>query len=267
MSDKGVKRVLIAGSQFAFGVLIVLTFSIVYCIQIARSGGKIPTFRRIPGIEAVPEAIGRAAEMGRPVMYNPGIAGLTTDTAAQTYAALEVLAYVGQLCAKYDTELIVTIRNAEVLPVAEEVVMNAYVAAGKADQYSPDSVRYISPFQFGYVSGVLGMIEREKPAAYLLLGAFWSESPSYIEAANGVGALQIGGTANLHQIQFLVAGCDYTLIGEELFAAGAYVADNRAKLGSIWGQDIGKIVAVLLIVVGSISAWLKSDWLTKLVSK
>lgn len=254
------------GTIFGFFLIVGLCAIIGTCISRARSG-VLPKFRRIAGIEAVPEAIGRAAEMGKPIMFNPGIADLTGDYASQTYAALEVLSHVAKLAAQYDTRLIVTIRQAQVLPVAEEIVRTSYLVAGKPDKFNRDDIRYISPFQFGYVSGVLGMIEREKPAAYFLLGAFWSESPSYIEAANGVGAIQIGGTANLHQIQFLVAGCDYTLIGEELFAAGAYVSDNRAKLGSIWGQDIGKIVAVALIILGVIGKATKQEWLLKLMSQ
>ncbi|MCL4424093.1 MAG: hypothetical protein M1553_01240 [Firmicutes bacterium] len=256
----------IKGTLFGFALLLVIAAFIIGSIIRARRG-FLPRLRIIPGVEAIPEAIGRAAEVGRPVLFNPGIADLSGDYAAQTYAGLEILAHVSRLCAKYDVSIIVPIRQASVLPVAEEIVKLGYLSEGKLDKLRPDAVRYISPFQFGYVSGVLGITERERIAANLILGATWSETPAYIEAGYGAGAIQIGGTANLHQIQFYVAGCDYTLIGEELFAGGAYVSQDRAKLGSIVGQDLGKILAVALVFLGVILATFKSNWLVNLMNK
>jgi hypothetical protein len=56
------------------------------------------------------------------------------------------------------------------------------------------------------------------------------------------------------QLPFFVAACDYTLIGEELFAAAAYLSQDRRMIGSLKGQDFGKIVAMLAIVIGSLLA-------------
>ena len=254
------------GTVSGFWILVIISAFIAASIHRARRG-TLPKFRTIPGLEAIPEAIGRAAETGRPVLFNPGIADLTGDYASQTYAGLEILSHVSRLCARYDVSIIVPIRQASVLPVAEDIVRLGYATENKLDQLRPDAVRFISPFQFGYVSGVLGITERERIAANFIMGATWSETPSYLEAGNGVGAIQIGGTANLHQLQFFVAGCDYTLIGEELFAGGAYVSEDKAKLGSIAGQDIGKIIAVVLTFAGVVYAAFGSKWLTNLLSK
>ena len=101
-----------------------------------------------------------------------------------------------------------------------------------------------------------GMIVREKPATMFYMGAFFAESLILAETGNSVGAIQIAGTAQPAQLPFFVAACDYTLIGEELFAASAYLSREPRQLGSLKGQDIGKGLFILCIIVGVILATL-----------
>jgi len=138
------------------------------------------------------------------------------------------------------------------MAAARDVVKSAYLKAGMPDEYNPDNVFYLTDEQFGYVAGVDGIIVREKPAANFLLGAFWAESLIIAETGFSVGAIQISGTANAAQIPFFVAACDYTLIGEELFAASAYLSRNPQQIGSLKGQDFGKLVVMILIIIGVI---------------
>ena len=78
----------------------------------------------------------------------------------------------------------------------------------------------------------------------------WKSWAGMAETGNSIGAIQIGGTAMPAQLPFFVAACDYTLIGEELFAASAYLSHDPKQLGSLKGQDIGKALAMIVIVVG-----------------
>jgi Na+-translocating ferredoxin:NAD+ oxidoreductase RnfE subunit len=113
----------------------------------------------------------------------------------------------------------------------------------------------------------MGTMVRERVAANIMLGGFWAESLIMAEAASDIGAIQIAGTARLTQIPFFVVACDYVLIGEELFAASAIASGNPIKLGSIAGQDIGKLIAVALILVGSILESAGIGFLSQIVSK
>jgi hypothetical protein len=83
-----------------------------------------------------------------------------------------------------------------------------------------------------------------------MVGGYWAESLQLAEVGFSVNAIQIAGTANTHQIPFFVAACDYSLIGEEIYAAGAYLSKDPVQSGSVAGQDIGKAIAIVLIVVG-----------------
>lgn len=254
------------GRGFILVSFIVLSAAIFYHISRAR-GGKIPYLRRLAGVSAIEEAIGRATELGKPVVFSPGIAGLSGETGAQTFAALEILGYVARTAAKYDTRVVVGLRIPEVLPIAEEIVKSAFAAEGKPDHYNPDDIRFLSSAQFAYAAGVMGIMEREKPGAAFLIGGFWAESLMFAETGNSIGAIQIAGTANLHQIQFFVAACDYTLIGEEMFAVGAYFSGDAVRRGSIAGQDFGKVVAIVLILIGALlSTFGAQDTVNKIIN-
>jgi len=135
---------------------------------------------------------------------------------------------------------------------AREVVKEAYLEAGRPDAFDDNMVRYLTNDQFGYVAGVDGIMLRERPAANFYLGAFYAESLILAETGHSVGAIQIAGTAQPSQLPFFIAACDYTLIGEELFAASAYLSREPKLLGSLKGQDVGKALVIAAIGIGVI---------------
>jgi hypothetical protein len=112
-------------------------------------------------------------------------------------------------------------------------------------------VHYLTDDQFAYAAGVNGIMKREKPAACLYMGKFYAESLLLAETGNSIGAIQIAGTASQSQIPFFVTACDYTLIGEEFFAASAYLSKKPELLGIVKGQDIIKLVILTMIIVGT----------------
>jgi hypothetical protein len=245
-------------SQF----FLVLFFSGLIWVMItrARGGMKIPEIRKIPGLEAVDEAIGRATEMGRPVHYTVGLGGLGD---AQTLAGLAVQSHVAKLCAKYDTRFINTTCDWYVMTISEEIVKQAYLEVGRPDAFNREDIRYLSDFQFAYANAVMGLFQRELPAANIMIGAFWAESLIFAETGSMQGAIQIAGTANTHQLPFFITACDYCLIGEEIYAASAYLSKEPLITGSVIGQDWGKVVVFGLIILGTIIG----NWLKDLLSK
>jgi hypothetical protein len=136
------------------------------------------------------------------------------------------------------------------MTAARETVESSFLAAGRPDAYTPDDIYYVTDEQFGYVAYVQGLMIRQKPAACFYMGSFFAESLILAEMGNRVGAIQIAGTAQPAQLPFFVAACDYTLIGEEFFAASAYLSGEPDQLGTLKGQDVGKVIVAAGIVVG-----------------
>ncbi|MDZ4182690.1 MAG: DUF6754 domain-containing protein [Candidatus Cloacimonadaceae bacterium] len=227
-------------------MLLLISGAIMYYILSARRGKEF-FIRRIGGLDSMEEAIGRATEKGKPILFVPGISDLED---IQTIAALTILSHLAYRAAEYDTSLIVPCRFSMVLSAAREVVREAFMKAGKPDAYREDMVFYLTDDQFGFVAGIDGIMVREQPAANFFLGSFYAESLILAETGFGTGAIQTAGTAQAHQLPFFVVSCDYTLIGEELFAASAYLSKDPQQLGSLKGHDFGKLLVILLILTG-----------------
>ena len=228
-------------------VMLVLFFIFVLVYIRLAARGKGLFVRRISGLNAIEEAIGRATEMGRPVLYVPGIDDLNN---IQTIASMVILNDVARLTATYETPVIVPVCKPFVVPVAEESVKQGYLNAGRPELYDPDNVRYLSDEQFAFTAGVNGIMLRERTAANLYMGSFFAESLILAETGFSTGAIQVAGTANIHQLPFFVAACDYTLIGEELFAASAYLSKEPKLLGTLKASDLAKVLIIVALVVG-----------------
>ena len=221
--------------------------SVVYWILRAR-GGEPLKIRKIAGLEAVDEAVGRATEMGQPILFIPGIQDMNE---IQTIAGITILSRVAKVAAEYDAKVEVPTSRSLVMTAARETVQASFLTAGRPESYNQDLIYYVTDEQFGYVAYVQGMMVREKPAACFYMGAFFAESLILAETGNTIGAIQVAGTAMPAQLPFFVAACDYTLIGEEFFAASAYLSGEPDQLGSLKGQDIGKVIVFIGIVIGA----------------
>lgn len=240
----------------AFILLVVFAATILLYTRWARQGKPL-FLRKIPGLEAVEEAVGRATEMGRPVLFIPGIAELDE---IETVAGVSILGRVAKITAQYETPLMVPVRYPLVLAAGQEVVEQAYVEQGKKDSYDPDTVRYVAGEQFAFTANVNGYMMRERPAANIYMGAFFAESLLLAETGNAAGSIQIAGTARPEQLPFFIAACDYTLMGEELYAASAYLSREPKMTGGLKGQDFIKLLITLGIIIGAVLMLLSIGW-------
>jgi len=229
-------------------ILLLMIVGIMYYARNRFQKTKKLYIRRIAGLDAIDELVGRVTEMGRPLAFVFGGGQLE----AQGFASLRILGYVAGEVAKYDAKMFVISPLPELQPMAEDIVRGAYLRNGKPESFSPENVMYM-PAHASKAS-VLGLYQRERVAGVVLFGNYYYESMLFAEAASLVGALQIGGTANYHQLPFFVASCDYTLIAEEIFAAGVYLSQEPSEVGGLTAQEVGKMLSVLLMIVGSILA-------------
>jgi hypothetical protein len=235
---------------------------LLYFIYHARRGKNL-FIRRLAGLEALEDAVGRATEMGKPILYVPGLS--TIDDIA-TLASLNILSLVAKKTAEYNTTLLVPNRSPVVYVVAREIVKEAYTDAGRPDAFNPDNVYFLTENQWAYTAAVCGTMVREKPATNLFLGHFWAESLVLAETGASTGAIQIAGTDSVFQLPFFITACDYTLIGEELYAASAYLSKEPLLMGSLKGQDWGKMIVLGILLVASALILLGLPWVLDLFS-
>lgn len=237
-------------------IVLAILATILFLLRSIRVCSKRPDMyvRRIPGIDAIDEAIGRAAELGKPAIFSTGLSNL----GPVLYACLGVLYHIAQKVALYRNKLIVPQYDPQVLTVVEDNVRDAYRDIGRMHELEPDTVRFLSQEQFAFASGYMGIMHRERPASAFLFGEYAAESLILAESGQQVGAMQVAATVTPEQVPFFIATCDYTVIGEELFASAAYLTREKVQLGSLYAQDRVKAVLLTLILAGIVISTINS---------
>lgn len=245
--------ILVSGSIFALAFLLFSFTLYLFCINRVTKG-KLPTLRKLPGYLAIEECIKRAIEMGRPVFFSTGVGDITGGDMSMTLAGLTLLGYAARQSADLGASFTyLACARPAIVPIAEDLIRTAY-----GESFRPEQINYI-PNQTALMSSIIGEYERSKPAANFLLGALYWETVVLAEAGANVGAMQVGGTGRLYQVPYCVALCDYSLIAEELLAAGAYISQDPSQLGSILGSDIFRVIIIALSIIVAITGALGYD--------
>ena len=208
-----------AENWILYPIEFLIMFFILFRILTARAGKQL-YIRKIPGLDALDEAIGRATELGRPIHFNPGLGGL----GPVTLQSLSILGYVIKLGAKFNCRVILSTTDPLIYTIAEEVMRESYEDAGKPELFRSDDIRFLSGDQFAFAAAVVEMIFRERCGAQFLFGNYAAEALILAEAGHQIGAIQVAGTPDITQIPFFIAACDYTIIGDEYYAASAYIS-------------------------------------------
>ncbi|HHS50516.1 MAG TPA: hypothetical protein ENN07_05310 [candidate division Zixibacteria bacterium] len=242
-------------------VLVILFVAFVNIfLFLARKGRKF-YLRPIAGISHLDEALGRATEMGRPILYVLGLTGIS-DIA--TLAGLTILGRVAKKSAEFQTRILIPCYDPIVMIVAQETVKTACMDAGRPDIYNEEDVFYAAGSQFSYAAAVAGLMVRHKTAANFYMGMFFAESLILTETGSMTGSIQIAGTDAVTQIPFFITTCDYTLIGEELYAASAYLSQDPLQVGTLKAQDMLKAIYMVVIVLGTVAMTTGFMWFVNL---
>ncbi|MGQ9464530.1 MAG: DUF6754 domain-containing protein [bacterium] len=233
--------------------IVIFSVFLILFMTWAKKGKKF-FIRKIAGLDAIEEAVGRATEMGKPIFYVPGLGDIDFPS---TIASMNILGELAKKAAIYENPLIVVNCYPVVYTVAQEVVKQAFISQGKIDKFNNDYIRYLTESQFGYAAAINGIILREQPATNFFIGPFFAESLLIAETGNQIGAVQIAGTDQVLQLPFFVTACDYTLLGEELYAASAYLTRDPVLVASLRAQDMGKILVLLILGLFTILSFLR----------
>lgn len=255
-------KMIVSGRVFDCFVIVLTLVLVLFTWYLATTGWHTHV-RRLPALDAIAEAVGRAAEMARPIRVTSGTGG---PQYVQTVAGLNVLDYTARLCARQGVEMIVTSLSYTVIPIQQELIRQAYVAEGNPEGYNPGIVRFLSNRTLAYAAGAAGIVVRENVAANIDVGSLGMEALIIWEAGKRVGSINIGGTHSSTRQMDVAVGTDYMLIGEDIFAAGAYLSEDPHQINTLAGGDILKGLSIVVLVVGSILALMGMDSVVKLLN-
>jgi hypothetical protein len=231
-------------------VLLFLILPVLFFLTSRVRAGKAGQVRALPGMEKLSGLVGRSAETGQPLHISVGVSGVGGGTTSETWAGLTLLGQMADEAAACDTPLIVTVADATVLPIAQDILWRAYVRNGNPEGYDPTQVQLVAPDPIAYAAGVTGLLERESLTANLMVGSFGDEYLLMGETGARKGVHQIVGVADPRTLPFVYASADETLVGEEMFAGGAYTTQLPIQIASLLAEDWARwaVIAGILVV-------------------
>ena len=245
--------ILINGRGFAFVIFVLTAVLILWLVEHAKKNEI--HLKQLPAYEAIREGVGRAAELGKPVMCHCGQRNLDHPFVAATLAALSILSYVARLCAEYGVRLIVPTMLHTVYPIQVQRVREAYIELGRTDEFNEEGIRFLSPHHQAYAAGTIAIMEREQIAANIMVGQWSGITLVIAETSARLGCFGVGGTDQTSNMPFFIPTMDYAIIGEEMYSLGTYIDKDPRDTGTLFAKDLIKIFFILLIVLGIVMSF------------
>ncbi|MEO8357023.1 MAG: DUF6754 domain-containing protein [Chloroflexota bacterium] len=230
-----------------------LIFAGVLLLGITLLRRKYPGgFRRIEAYERLNKSVGLAVESGTRLHISLGRGNLFTTRGASALAALAMLRKLSERTSLSDRPPIVTSGDASLAILSQDTLQSGYRAAGAEDQYRFSTGRLTGLTPFAYAAGTIPITHDEGVSTHVFMGDFGAESALLVEAAERENSNLIAASDNLSAQSVFYASSQDPLIGEELFAAGAYVGAGASHEASLVVQDILRWLIILAIAIGSL---------------
>lgn len=244
---------------FTLGLLLAaaLTFAVIYVLL--QRGKQPPTLRPMPAVESLRVLAERSIEEGREIHLALGSGGVTDATAAQTLVGLLVLERMAEQSQRASrTPILTTADPASQLLAADSLSGGRVERGWEARSYA----RFIAPHPAAYAAGTRGTMQRENLGLTAAVGYLGDE---YLflaaEQPNGGKAMyapEIAATAHVETLPLVHLTARHPLLGEEIFALGAYLVQGPAHLASLILHDLGRILLLVAILAGVVVTSLRS---------
>jgi hypothetical protein len=233
---------------------LILVFLLTFLVALVVSWRQVrwnvrPDLRSIPAFDALRGITARAIEAGRSLHVSLGVGGITGDTTADSLAGLSALEYLSGQSAAIGSPPIVTLADPTLLPLAQDVMRRPFSENRGGVTSTVGSVRWISSEPAAYAAGVIGILDGEDVDASVMIGSFGDEYLLMGEVASRRGIVQIGAASDPNVLPFVFATADETLLGEDMYTAGAYLLNKPWHIASLLAQDFMRWVIVVVIVV------------------
>jgi len=213
-------------------------------------------FRKIEAYERLNRAVGLAVEGGTRLHVSIGRGNLFTARGGSALAGLAMLRRLSERTSLSDHPPVVTSGDASLAILSQDTLQAGYRAAGAEDQYRFTTGRLTGLTPFAFAAGTIPIMRDEKVSANVIIGDLGSEAALLADAADAENADLIAASDNLSAQSVLYASSQEPLIGEELFAAGAYLGAGKSHEASLQVQDLLRWLIILAILGGAVLKFL-----------
>lgn len=236
------------------GVLVLIAFLALMLGSAAINRRWPATFRKIPAFDLLGGAIERAVEAGERVHLSLGTGSVISAESAPALAGLAALTRIARATSMSDRPVVATAGDGAMAILARDTLRSSYGEVGASDLYDPTSGRLLGPTPFSYVAGLPAVLNNEQVSVNMLSGFYGFESGLAAEFGERARAFVIGGTSEVQSQALLYAVAQNPLIGEEVFASGAYLGAGELHKASLRAQDVVRIGIIVLVLLGVVIA-------------
>ncbi|MHB1481660.1 MAG: DUF6754 domain-containing protein [Bellilinea sp.] len=221
-----------------------------YRIMINKKGN--PEFRQMAAFDRLKKAVGLAVEDGSRIHVTLGKSSLTQASNPSALAALATLDRIGSYASMSDRPPIATSGDGGLALLSQDTLKAVYRGANAPEMYDPNRVYMSGITPLSYIAGTLPIVTDEDVSAHVMIGNFGPEIGLLTEAATAEGAFTLAASDSLPAQAVIYASAEEPLIGEELFAAPAYLKPSAAHSASIKTQDFLRWGVIGVLIAGSI---------------
>lgn len=235
-----------------FGLIFVCFALILGYMRLGERGPR-PSFRRIKAFQEMHKQIEQSVEDGTRLHISLGRGGLLGPQSAAAFAGLSILREAARIASDSDKPPIATAGEGILTLLAQDTLRNSFKAANISENYHHRlaQLRGLSPL--AYAAGTLPLMVDGEVAASALVGSFGEEIALLTTPASQEhSSFTLAGSDSLSSQAILFASAEESLIGEEVYAAGAYLGEGQAEQASLRAQDMLRIVFVVLILILSL---------------
>lgn len=207
--------------------------------------------RAIPAFQSIRQAIGISVEAGTRFHFSVGRGGINTFQGAVALIGFRMLERITRIISISDRLPVVSSGDGSLTILSQDTLQSTYRNLGEETQYEYSAARLTGPTPFSFAAGAIPIILDEQVSANVLIGHFGSEVALFTETAERNESTTLAGTDNLNGQAVLYAAVDEPLIGEEVFAGGAYLQAGTVHLASLRTQDVFRWVLIGFLLLGA----------------
>lgn len=215
---------------------------------------KRPThgLRSIQAFNNLRQAIGLAVEDGSRLHISLGKASLDTAQVASALAGLSLLQRIAQLSSISDRPPVATSGDGGLAILSQDTLRATYRSANALNLYDPGRGQMSGPTPMAYIAGTLPILHDENVSANIFIGNFGPEVALLADTSEQENASCLAGSDSLPAQAVLYATARDPLLGEEVFASGAYLQTGNSHPASLRLQDILRLVVIIALLVGAV---------------
>lgn len=233
------------GLAFLFFFILILVG--VYFISEKKKGIIL---REIGAFQYLRRAIGLSVEEGKRIHLALGWGNLFAEPFSSGLIGLSILERLSRVALFSDKPPIATSGNGGLMLLSQDTISHSYRSFRLTGENKIYSGQLIGVTPFSYAIGAPLLIKDESVSVNVLLGHFSTELGLILDASERQNNLSIGGSDDLAAQAVFYGVANFPLIGEEMYAAGAYLGSNEMHKASIKVQDYFRWGIISFILIG-----------------